>query len=164
LKSSRQKRAIMIFLRRGIKPRAGGGAAAFGSAPCVVGFIFAATAPAPSDVCDATVEAVVEDFFATAFPDDEPVPAEELCVVFAAVDAALSVAVGAAFTVLCDAAADDDPESVGTELSASAGGDEVAGAAAVASGLVSVAGFDAVCVVPELEGGVAVAITAFTAC
>jgi hypothetical protein len=98
------------------------------------------------------------------FPDDEPVPAEESCVDFAVADRALSAPAGAAFAVLCDAAADDDPESAAVELSALAGGDEVAGAAAVAAGLVSGAGFDAVCAVPELECGVAVAITAFTAC
>jgi hypothetical protein len=170
LKSSRQKRAMTSFLRGGMKPRADGVAAfvtaeAAISAPCVVvGFVFEVAAPVDPDPCDATVADVVEDFLVAVFPDDEPVPAEEPCMVFAAVDGALLVAVSAAFAVLCDAAADDDPESAGVELSASAGGDEVADAAAVAAGLVSVAGFDAVCAVPELEGGVAVVVTALTAC
>jgi hypothetical protein len=170
LKSSWQKRAMMSFLRGGMKPRTGNAAALVAaeadvSAPWVaIGFVFAAAAPADSAPCDATVEAVAEDFFVTAFPDDEPGPAEEPCVDFAVVDGALSVPAGGAFAVLRAAAADDDAESAEVEFSVVAGGDDVAGAAAVAAGLVSVAGFDAVCAVLELAGGVAVAITAFTAC
>jgi hypothetical protein len=157
----------MSFLRGGMKPMTAGAfvaAEAAVSAPCVaVTFAFAAADPADPDPCDVTVADVVEDFFAAAFPDDEPSAAEEPCVDFALVDGAPAVAAGAAVAVLCEAAAgDDDAEPAGVDFSGSAGGD--AGAAAVAAGFASVAGFDAVCGVPELAGGVAVAITAFTAC
>jgi hypothetical protein len=172
LKSSRQKRAMMSFLRGGMNPRAGGVAAALVaaeaavSAPRVmVGFVFAVAAPVDPAPCDATVADVVADFFAAALADEEPVPAEEPCVDFMLADGAFSVPVGAAFAVLSDAAAaEDDAEPAGVDFSASAGDDAVAGAAAVAAGFASAAGFDAVCAVPELAGGVAVAITAFTAC
>ncbi len=156
---------MMSFLRGGMKPITGDAAAfvaaeAAVSAPgVVVGFVLAAATPAAPEVCDA-VE-VVEEVLATVFPDDEPVSAVEPCVDFALVDGSFWVAVGAAFPVPSDAvAADDDAEPAGVDFTASAGDDDVADAA----GFVSVAGFDAVCAVPELAGGVAVAVTAFTAC
>ena len=157
---------MMSFLRGGMKPRSGVAAALVVagtavSAPCVVGFVFVAAAPADADPCDATIEDAVKDVFA-AFPVEDVAEAEGPCVAFTLADGALCSA--AVFAVPCDeAAADADAEPAAVELSVACG-DDVAGAAAVAAGLASAAGFDAVCAVPELDGGVAVATTALTAC
>jgi hypothetical protein len=157
---------MMSFLRGGMKPRSGVAAAlvaaeAAVSTPCGVrGFVFAVAAPAAPEPCDTTVEDTVEDFFAAAFSDEDP--AEVPCAALAVSEDTLDPVVVAPVFAVLSAAAEVDAEPVGAELPAG-GGEDVAGAAAVAAGLLSVAGFDAVCAAPESEGGVAVAMTAFTA-
>lgn len=180
LKSSRQKRASMIFLRGGMKPRACGepaavSAEATGAVACVAAGLLleapAASAPdaAAPDVCAAAFKDAVKAFFLAAFASKAAGAGEEPCAAFAfdwGAPCPVEVAASAVPLDVGVAAADDaEPSGVDlTALSVPAGDGEVAGSAAAAAGLVSVAGFAAVAAVPEPEGGVAVAITAFTAC
>lgn len=179
LKSSRQKRASMNFLRGGMKPRADGIAAPVaagetGAVASVVCFAFAApddaapveaVAAAPcADACDDTAEG----FFVAALSCEEAAEAEEPGAAVAFDAAALAVGAALFAAPFCvGAAAADDVATAGADLAAfsvPAGDGEVAGSAAAAAGFIPVAGFAAFAAVPEPEGAAAVAVAAFTAC
>ena len=109
-----------------------------------------------------------EGFFATAFACDVAASAEEPDAAFT-FDCVVPCSDAELSAVAFDGgvAAADDAAAAGGDLAASSvsvGDDAVAGSAAAAAGLVSASGFGALTAVPEPAGGVAVAITAFTAC